>query len=200
MKCCVLFASPRGKESNTRALLTEFLDEWQTAGHSFVCHSLYDEAISPCMACRGCQQDWTAPGCVIDDDMTGIFQDILGCDLVLLASPIYNWFCTAPLKAAMDRCIYALCKYYGGGEKGPSLWEGKAVAAITTCGYRVEKGADVWQEGLRRTCKHARLRWLGLYGERHLDYHTAFMDVDKAARARAFAVSIMAQLRAEGQG
>ena len=53
MKCCVLFGSPRGAESNTRALLNEFLDEWQAAGHTFVTYSLYGEAISPCMACRG---------------------------------------------------------------------------------------------------------------------------------------------------
>lgn len=52
MKCCVLFGSPRGAESNTRALLNEFLDEWQAAGHTFVTYSLYGEAISPCMACR----------------------------------------------------------------------------------------------------------------------------------------------------
>ena len=69
----------------------------------------------------------------------------LDCDLLLLASPIYLWSCTAPMKVALDRCIYALCKYYG-DEKGPSLWEGKAVAALTTCGYRVEKGADLWEE------------------------------------------------------
>ena len=48
---------------------------------------------------------------------------------VLLASPIYLWSCTAPMKAALDRCIYALCKYYG-DEKGPSLWEGKTVAGL----------------------------------------------------------------------
>lgn len=197
MKCCVLFASPRGNESNTRALLTEFLDEWHSAGHSAVLHSLYDETITPCMACRGCQQDWSAPGCVIDDDMTAIFRDVLDCDLLLLASPIYNWFCTAPLKAAMDRCIYALCKYYGDG-KGPSLWAGKAVAALTTCGYRVEKGTDVWEEGLRRSCKHARLRWLGLHGERHTGYNTVFMDDEKAQRTRQFARQLMAALSAEG--
>ena len=154
MKCCVLFASPRGEQSNTHALMTEFLEAWHAAGHTSAVHSLYDLTIRPCLACRGCQQDWSGPNCVIDDDMTDIFADILSCDLLLLASPIYNWYCTAPLKAAMDRCIYALCKYYG-EERGPSLWEGKAVAAITTCGYQVEKGADVWQEGLRRSCKHA---------------------------------------------
>lgn len=196
MHCCVLFASPRGGLSNTRALLTEFLAEWYDAGHSFVIHSLYDEAITPCMACRGCQYDWSGPNCVIDDDMTDIFQDILDCDLLLLASPVYNWFCTAPMKAAMDRCIYALCKYYG-DEKGPSLWEGKAVAVLTTCGYRVEKGTDVWEEGLRRTCKHAGLRYLGLHGERHMGYNVPFMDGEKAARTRQFAREVMDWLAVE---
>ena len=195
MKCCVLFASPRGEQSNTRALMTEFLEAWHAAGHTSVVHSLYDLTIRPCLACRGCQQDWSGPNCVIDDDMTEIFADILSCDLLLLASPIYNWYCTAPLKAAMDRCIYALCNYYG-EERGPSLWEGKAVAAITTCGYQVEKGADVWQEGLRRSCKHAHLRWLGLYGERHRSYREPFMDAEKAQRARDFARQIMTQLAA----
>ena len=195
MKCCVLFASPRGEQSNTRALMTEFLEAWHAAGHISVVHSLYDLTIRPCLACRGCQRDWSGPNCVIDDDMTEIFADILSCDLLLLASPIYNWYCTAPLKAAMDRCIYALCKYYG-EERGPSLWEGKAVAAITTCGYQVEKGADVWQEGLRRSCKHARLRWLGLYGERHRSYRESFMDAEKTQRARDFARQIMVQLAA----
>lgn len=47
MKCCVLFGSPRGAESNTRALLNEFLDEWQAAGHTFVTYSLYGEAHQP---------------------------------------------------------------------------------------------------------------------------------------------------------
>lgn len=57
MKCCVLFASPRRERSNTRALLAEFLDVWRSAGHDAVCHSLYEETTSPCVACRGCQRD-----------------------------------------------------------------------------------------------------------------------------------------------
>ena len=46
-------------------------------------------------------------------------------------------------------------------------------------------------------CKHARLRWLGLYGERRMGYKTIFMDQDKAARARDFARRVMTQLPAE---
>ena len=74
MKCCVLFASPRGERSNTRVLLAEFLDVWRSAGHDAVCHSLYEETISPCVACRGCQRDWSGPNCVIDDDMTAVLR------------------------------------------------------------------------------------------------------------------------------
>ena len=195
MHCCVLFASPRGKESNTLALTNEFLAAWHAAGNSSTFHSLYDLNISPCRACRGCQGDFTAPACVIDDDMTDIFTDILGADLVLLASPIYNWGPTAPMKAALDRCIYALCKFYRGtGEKGPSLWEGKPIAVITSAGYRIEKATDLWEESMRRTCKHAGLRFLGMYGERHRSYTEPFMNEERAENARAFARSIMEQL------
>ena len=195
MHCCVLFASPRGKESNTRALTEEFLAAWHEAGNTASFHSLYDLAISPCLACRGCQWDFSAPNCVVEDDMQAIFTDILAADLVVLASPIYNWGPTAPMKAALDRCIYALCKFYRGtGEKGPSLWEGKPIAVITTAGYRIEKATDLWDESLRRSCKHGGMRFLGLYGERHRSYTEPFMDEEKRGRTRAFAQHIMEQL------
>ncbi|MBQ3548536.1 MAG: flavodoxin family protein [Oscillospiraceae bacterium] len=195
MHCCVLFASPRGKESNTLALTQEFLAAWHAAGHTSTLHSLYDLHISPCYACRGCQQDFSAPNCVVDDDMQPIFHDILAADLVLLCSPIYNWGPTAPMKAALDRCIYALCKFYRGtGEKGPSLWEGKPIAVITSAGYRIEKATDLWTESLRRSCKHGGMRFLGLYGERHRSYTEPFMDEEKRGRTRAFAQHIMEQL------
>lgn len=195
MHCCVLFASPRGHESNTRALTEVFLAAWHAAGHTSTFHSLYDLKIAPCYACRGCQKDWSAPNCVIDDDMQPIFEDILAADLVLLASPIYNWGPTAPMKAALDRCIYALCKFYSGtGEKGPSLWAGKPIAVITSAGYRIDKATDLWEASLRRTCKHAELRFLGLYGERHRSYTEPFMNDEREANARAFAREIMEQL------
>lgn len=102
---------------------------------------------------RGCQRDWEHPACVLRDDMQPIFESVLSADLLLLASPIYSWYCTAPLKAALDRMVYAMNKYYGDQGRGPSLWRGRAVAAVTTCGYRPERGADLWEEGLRRYCK-----------------------------------------------
>ena len=94
------------------------------------------------------------------------------------------------MKAVLDRLVYGMNKYYG-GEKGPALWAGKPVALVTTCGYRPATGADLWEEGMRRYCKHSQLRYLGMLAERHLGYGTVFMDESKAARARAFAASLL---------
>ena len=78
---------------------------------------------------------------------------------ILLASPRKQGntaALTAPFAAELDRLVYGMNKYYG-REKGPSLWEGKPVALIATCGYPVEKGADLWEAGMQRYCKHSRL-------------------------------------------
>mgnify|MGYP000669890464 CR=1 FL=1 len=75
------------------------------------------------------------------------------------------------------------------------LLAGKALAAVTTCGYRPEKGADLFLEAMARWCKHGQLRWLGGLTERHLGYDTIFMDEEKAARARAFAAEIMKEMQ-----
>ena len=113
---------------------------------------------------------------------------------MLLATPIYSWYCTAPVKAALDRLVYAMDKYYGEQGKGPSLLAGKAMAAVLTCGYRPEKGADLFTEGMRRWCRHTAMTWLGSLEERHMGYGTAFMDGEKAGHAAAFAGALIARL------
>lgn len=52
-------------------------------------------------------------------------------------------------------------------------------------------GRDLFEEGVRRYCKHSRLRYLGSHAERHLGYDTVFMDDGKAARTRDFARSLL---------
>ena len=187
MHLTVLFASPRRRESNTRALLEPFLEEWRTLGHNVEVFSLFDMHIEPCRACRGCQSDWAHPACVVDDDMTAVFDAALGSDILLLAAPIHSWFCPAPMKAALDRLVYAMDKYYGDRGKGPALLTGKGMAVLTTCGYRPERGADLFTEGMRRWCKHSGMRYLGELAERHMGYDRPFMDGEREAHARAFA-------------
>ncbi|MEI3305764.1 MAG: NAD(P)H-dependent oxidoreductase [Dysosmobacter sp.] len=115
---------------------------------------LYEKNIQPCIACRACQRDWSRFGCVRKDDADAIFQVILESELMVLTTPIYSWYCTPPMKALLDRLVYGMNKYYG-EEKGPALWEGKAMALLMTCGYRPEKGCDLFEEGMRRYCRHS---------------------------------------------
>lgn len=189
MKICVLMGSPR-KGGNTAAIAAPFLEETKACGHEIKEFWLYDMVIQPCLACRTCQKDWNAFGCCRHDHVQEIFDCILSSNLIVFATPIYCWYCTAPMKALMDRLVYGMNKYYG-EEKGPALWAGKSVISITTCGYRPEKGSDIWEEGLKRYCKHSGLRYLGQLTERHLGYHTTFMDREKELRARTFAHDIM---------
>lgn len=192
MRVCVLMGSPR-KQGNTAALLEPFRQELESGGAEVETVWLYDQDIRPCVACRACQKDWTVFGCAQKDDVQAVFDAILASDLIVLATTIYAWYCTPPMKALLDRLVYGMNKFYG-GEKGPSLWRGKAMALLLTCGYRPEKGCDLFEEGMRRYCRHSQLRYLGSHAERHLGYGTVFMDGDKELRAQDFARELLRTL------
>ncbi len=192
MKILILMGSPR-KNGNTAALLELFCEELAQGGGEVEIIRLYDRDIRPCVACRACQKDWSVFGCAQQDDVQVIFDKILASDLVVLATPIYAWYCTPPMKAMLDRLVYGMNKYYG-EKKGPSLWADRAVALLMTCGYRPEKGCDLFEEGVRRYCKHSQLRYLGSHAERHLGYDVPFMDADKEARTRDFARALLKML------
>ncbi len=185
MKCCVLFASPRNN-GNTSSILLPFLTEMEKAGNTCEVISLYAKEIEPCRACRTCQREKKGFGCKISDDMQEIFDSVFKNDLLILATPIYSFYCTPPMKATLDRLVYGMNKFYG-EEKGEALWEGKKLAIITSCGYRPEKGADLFEEGIKRYCKHSKLVYLGMLAERDLGYNTEFMTPEKRENAIAFA-------------
>lgn len=191
-QACILMGSPR-KNGNTAALLDLVCAELERQGWQCRTFRLYDMDIRPCTACRTCQSDWSRVGCAQQDDMGAVFDAVLESDLLVLATPVYSWYCTPPMKAALDRMVYGLNKYYG-ESRGPSLWEGKAAALITTCGYPVETGADLLEQGILRYCKHSKLRFLGTLAERHRSYRAPFLDEEKTARAQQFARTIAAQV------
>ncbi len=189
---CIFMGSPR-KNGNTAQALGPFLEELEKAGCRCSVTWLYDKNIRPCRACRTCQKDWTKFGCALRDDMQELFDQVRSCDLLVLATPIYSWYCTPPMKAALDRLVYGMNKYYG-EEKGPALWAGKKVALLTTCGYPVEKGADLWEAGMRRYCKHSRLAFAGSLALHDPGYHATFMTPEKEAAAREFARGLLAEM------
>ena len=193
MKFCVLMGSPR-LDGNTAALLAPFLEECGAMEVETQIISLYDREINPCWGCASCQNVQDGPGCVQDDGFEEIFQAMAECDVIVLATPIYAFFCTAPMKAVLDRAIYAGTKNYG-AVKGVKLLEGKRLAAIVTCGYPPEKGADLWEEGLKRFCRHGGLEYMGIFCRRDRGGAEPFLNEERERAVRDFAQAIRMSVR-----
>lgn len=192
MRVGVFMGSPR-RQGNTAALLEPFCQELALGGAETETIWLRDLDLRPCVACRCCQRDPAIFGCSRQDDGQQLFDLAMDSDLLVLATPIYSWYCTPPMKVLLDRLVYGMNKFYG-PEPPKALWEGKALALLMTCGYRPERGCDLFEEGMRRYCKHSRLRFLGSHVERHLGYDVPFMDGEKEARTRAFARALLQQV------
>ena len=196
MKFCILMGSPR-RSGNTAALAGEFVDECARMGVETRAIPLYDRAVNPCLGCKACQDCFDGPGCVQDDDFEDIFAAMAGSDAVIFATPIYAWYCTAPMKALLDRAAYAGSKRYG-ESRGPDLLAGVRAASIVTCGYPAEKGADLWEEGLKRTCRHMGMEYMGLFCRRDRGGNEPFLDEEKARAVRDFAQALRLAIQVDG--
>lgn len=158
MKVIIFQGSPR-KNGDTATLIKPFLSELVDKGLEVKTISLYDKKISPCIECYQCQNRLGEYGCSIHDDMYEISDEILMADCFILATPIFIWYCTAPMKAMLDR-FYGLHKYYG-EQRGPSLLEGKKCGIVATCGYDLEYGISPFEDGIKRFCEHFKIEYIG---------------------------------------
>lgn len=190
MKATIIYGSPR-KKGNTAALLAPLMEELEKNGVILDYFDVYEKNIAGCRACLGCQKDKTKISCVVQDDMQPVLNSMAESDLIIVAAPVYAWSAPAPVKAVIDRAIYASCKYYGDDPHGPALLKGKGLALLTTCGYPVDKGADLYEEMMKRYCKHCGLTYVGMLAERQRNLKEAFMDEEKEKHARAFAKSLL---------
>lgn len=190
MKVTVIFGSPR-KKGNTASLLSHVMDELQKLGAGIEYYDVYEKTIAGCRACLQCQKDSSRAYCVVNDDMQQIIASVSESDIILVAAPIYCWGIPGPVKTVIDRLIYSFCKYYGDDPFGPALLKGKKLALVTTCGYPVEKGADLYEESMKRLAKHCKLQYAGMLAERQRNLKEAFMDEEKEQHARAFAGSLI---------
>ena len=153
MNVCILRGSPR-KKGNTNALMVPFVETLKEAGATCFDFDLSTMKLEGCVACCCCQKDHQQFNCSRKDDLQQIFDAIMKSDLIVLATPIYSWFCTPSMKIALDRLVYGMNKIYS-PNPGPRLWEGKSLAMVISCGYKPEKGADLFEEAMVRYCKHS---------------------------------------------
>ncbi len=187
MKFLIILGSPR-RNGHTAALLEPFAGRLKELKAETEQVTLADLRILPCKGCGHCQNVQDEYGCLIDDDMTFVVDKIREADCIVLATPIYSWYCTAEMKALLDR-HYGLNKYYGTATG--SLWAGKALALITTHGYGDAYANSPLEDGIQRLCKHSNLKYLGRCSARDLGNDEAFLTQEAAAKARDFAEKLV---------
>ncbi|PKO13492.1 MAG: hypothetical protein CVU39_19005 [Chloroflexi bacterium HGW-Chloroflexi-10] len=159
MKILTLLGSAR-KKGNTAAVLTAF--EKLVSPHAEIERiNLAEVNIYPCKGCDACQKVQDQPGCRQKDDALRIFECMRSADLVLYATPLYVWDCSAQMKVLWDR-QYSLVKY-NAGTATQSLIKGKQTALLVTCGGPLEDNADVIQVIFRREMEYSFCQVAGIY-------------------------------------
>lgn len=192
MRICILMGSPRA-DGNTAAYVSHFREELLRNGAAAPYILLKDKKIACCAECYHCQNVQDRYGCAITDDMDEIVDEIISSDCLVLATPIFSWYCTGEMKILLDR-LYGMDKYYGTA-KG-NLWNHKKIALITTHGYDRDYAAEPFEMGIKRFCEHSKLQYLGMLSMRDGDdddWKAPFL-TDKAKQsAEAFAKMILEQ-------
>ena len=183
MNICILNGSPR-PQGNTAELLKPFYEELVSGGAQIKQIQLSALKIASCKGCYHCQDVKHEYGCVQQDDMQDVAKAIVESDSIVLATPIYTWFCTPELKVVLDR-FFGLAKYYRSAEG--NLVEGKRLALLTTHGYDASYAADPFVIGIQRMCEHYHMRYEGMYSVRDVDDLASFQTKQAQTGAREFA-------------
>jgi len=138
MKILAIQGSPRPKASNTEILLLEFLKGAQSQGAETETIYLKEREIHSCIGCYTC---WAkTPGvCIFKDDMPELLEKVKGCDIVVYATPLYNYNMTSLLKAFQERLLPLLDPHLikmGEIYRHPQRYKmNRKMVLISTCGF-----------------------------------------------------------------
>ena len=100
MKILAIKGSPR-KRANSTALLEQLLAAAKAEGAEARVIEPWELRIEPCIACEGCFQSGR---CIVKDDFQQVYDQILDCDALVLATPVYFGGVSAQVKPLIDRC------------------------------------------------------------------------------------------------
>jgi multimeric flavodoxin WrbA len=103
-----VYGSPRRK-GNTATLLDRAVHGAQEAGAQVEKIFLRDLKLSPCLEIYGCKETGR---CIIQDDFQRVYDQLLACQGLMLASPIFFYSVSAHTKMLIDRCQSLWVKKY----------------------------------------------------------------------------------------
>jgi len=153
MKILAIQGSPRPKVSNTEILLQEFLKGARAQGAETETVYLKEKEFHPCVGCYTC---WVkTPGvCAFKDDMPDLLEKVKGCDILVYATPLYNYNMTSLLKAFQERLLPLLDPHLvkmGEIYRHPQRYEvNRKMVLISNCGFPEVSHFD----GLRQVFRH----------------------------------------------
>ena len=99
-KILAIYGSPR-RNGNTSLLLKKAVQGAIEAGAEVEEITLRDLNMSPCLEIYTCKKTGR---CVIQDDFQQVYDKLLECNGLMLASPIFFYAVSAHTKILMDRC------------------------------------------------------------------------------------------------
>ena len=153
-KLLVFFGSPHSHGFTAR-LLDSFLECFQHhKGWEVQVVDLYQQNPHPCTGCRACAKK---EGCSFDD-LDGLDKSLRACDLLVVASPVYNSSFPAPLKAWLDRTQRYFEARFSLGMRPPIKKHRDAVLLLTmgsqedfaveVCTHQLERAFSVMNTSL----------------------------------------------------
>lgn len=98
MKVFGICASPRN--NTTEYVLKKALDKLEKHDFETEIFTCRGKDIKPCMHCDYCLEN---KGCIIDDDMKGVYRGLQDADGIILATPVQSGGISSNLSAIMDR-------------------------------------------------------------------------------------------------
>ena len=129
-KILAVYGSPRRK-GNTAALMKRAVEGARGAGADVEEIVLRDLKMSPCLEIYGCKKNGR---CAIKDDFQAVYDKLLACDAMILATPIFFYTVSAHTKILMDRCQSLWVKKYWIDKVLPGQWEAKRKGLFISVG------------------------------------------------------------------
>ena len=97
MNITVIFGSPH-KNGHTYRALKKFLD-YIPGEKSISFFDAYKIGAKPCIDCKFCKKNLRCRY----DDLNDVYRNLISCDLLIIAFPIYNASSPSPMKCIVDR-------------------------------------------------------------------------------------------------
>lgn len=184
----VLFASPHA-QGTTRQLLEAFLQTFrQDPCWEITEMNAFDMQANACIGCKVCAK---REGCIYPD-LDILDSTLRRSDLLVIASPMYNYSFPAPMKAILDRTQRYYEAWFSLNIK-PSIQKPRKAVLLVTMGADEEFGITVMCHQLERAYSVMNTRLAGCAVWRDTDKGTLHK-TSAFAKAQALAVQTYAEV------